>query len=115
MTLGRTPLRRFTEFAFALLPRIARDAEHGSGLLFARGAGSPLTGSVTLTIWKDATAARAFAHRPDGARAEAIRRDAAHGLLSEQLILGMELICLEGDWQYSADRDSLEALNYKAR
>ncbi|MDX2258574.1 MAG: spheroidene monooxygenase [Hyphomicrobiaceae bacterium] len=69
-----------------------------AGLRLKLGLGEvPLLHQVTLTVWSDAEAMRAFAYRSPGHR-EAIRRARQDGWFAEDLFARFRLIASEGTW-----------------
>jgi hypothetical protein len=93
-TIRWRALTRFWSHAHAT----ERALQGAPGLLFAIGIGeAPLIRQATFSLWQDAGAAHAYAHRTI-AHAEVIRCTRAEGWYAEELFARFALISTEGTW-----------------
>ena len=84
LTRARLVARRSARF-WAAVPPVSADLHAGDGLLAAVGIGeAPVGLQGTFSVWRDAQALRAFAHR-GAAHREVVARTASEGWYAEEL------------------------------
>lgn len=93
-TLRTSALRDF----WASVPDVSADTAGHPDILFKLGMGEiPWVHQVTISIWTDAKAMRAFAYK-SGAHADAIRKARDHAWFKEDLFARFSVLGCEGTW-----------------